>query len=232
MKNGSTFLNEKILVCVNYGPTAERLIRRGGDMAARLDCPLYVLTIDPLPYEEMDAERTDYLDRWQELAGEYNAVEYIIKVKEKRSVAKVIAQVATEKQITQVFMGQTAQSRWQEISKGSIVNILLREIPFADLHLISMSRNLDEIKGYFEKGVRAYLVREQDTYRLCFNPGDNVALEGIFYKETGTDFNNGIFTCKHDCSAQHFHIVDDYVTDQNAHITGSGSLCETWDEER
>lgn len=232
MKTSPILLDERIMVCVNFGPTGERLIRRGGDMAARLDCPLYVLTIDVLPYEEMDAERTDYLDRWQELAEEYNAVEYILKAEEKRPVAKVIAQVAREKHITQVFMGQTAQSRWQEISKGSIVNVLLREIPFADLHLISMTRSMDEIRGYFEKGVRAYLVPEQDAYRLCFNPGHSIAHEGIFYKETGTDFNNGIFTCKHSRPARRFRIVDDYVTDQDAHITGAGSLCELWDEER
>lgn len=226
------FTDESILVCVYYGPTGEQLIRRGGKMADRLSCPFYVLTIDSQPYEELDAERTDYFSKWQELAEEYNVDEYIIKTNERRPVAKVIAEVAKEKQITQIFIGQTAQSRWQEISKGSIVNILLREIPFADLHIISVARQLENDDSYFQKGIRAYLVKDGEAYRLCFSPGKNATHEGTFFKETGTDFNNGIFKFKNKNEIMHVHITDDYVTElKNVRITGPGSECETWNND-
>ena len=57
MKPTKTHMDESILVCVYYGPNGERLIRRGGKLANMLDCPLYILTIDPLPLEEFDAEK-------------------------------------------------------------------------------------------------------------------------------------------------------------------------------
>ncbi len=225
------FTDESILVCVYYGPTGEQLIHRGGKMADRLSCPFYVLTIDSQPYEELDAERTDYFSKWQELAEEYNVDEYIIKANERRPVAKVIAEVAKEKQVTQIFMGQSAQTRWQEISRGSIVNILLREAPFADLHIISVARHLENNDSYFQKGVRAYLDKDGEAYRLCFCPGKNTIHEGIFFKETGTDFNNGIFRFKNKDGLMHVHITDDYVTElKNVHITGPDSECEAWDD--
>ncbi len=233
MKNINNSMNESILVCVYYGPNGERLIRRGGILANLLECPFYILTVDPLPLEEIDAERTEYIMRWKQLAKEYNATEYIIKDNEKRPVAKVISEVAHEKNITQIIIGQTAQSRWREITKGSIINILLREIPFVDIHIISVPRYLEEDKeGFFEKGVRAYLVKDVEGYRLSFNHTNDVIHEGIFFKEKGTDFNNGVFRFMNNHEVMQVHITDDYVTElKNVHITGPDSEIETWGKE-
>ncbi len=40
-------MDESILVCVYYGPNGERLIRRGHKMASIMNCPIYILTVDP-----------------------------------------------------------------------------------------------------------------------------------------------------------------------------------------
>ena len=108
-----------------------------------LDCPLYILTIDPKPFDELDAEKSFYITSWKQLAEKHNAEEFIILDNEKRPVTKVIAEVAREKNITQIVLGQTAQSRWEQMTKGSIINTLLQEIPFVDLHIISVSRSLE-----------------------------------------------------------------------------------------
>jgi len=39
-------------------------------MASMLDCPLYILTVDPLPYDAFDAERSGYIEEWKNLADE------------------------------------------------------------------------------------------------------------------------------------------------------------------
>lgn len=232
MKSIKTCMEESILVCVYYGPNGERLIRRGCRLANMLDCPLYILTIDPLPFEEFDAEKTDYINRWKKLAEENNAEEYIIKDNEKRPVTKVIAEVARQKHVTQIIIGQTAQSRWQEITKGSIINILLREIPFIDLHIVSVARHLENIEGFYQKGVRAYLVKEGEVYRLTFKYTKEVAYEGIFFKEVGTDFNNGVFRFMHDQETIQVSVMDDIVTElKNIDITGPGSNYEMWGKE-
>src|SRR5690606_27910864 len=124
-----------------------------------LDCPLYILTIDPKPFDELDAEKTNYITRWKQLAEEHHADEFIIKDNEKRPISNVIAEVAREKNITQLILGQTAKSRWEQIAKGSIINYLLREIPFVDLHIVSVARFLKNPDKNYEKGIRAYLVR-------------------------------------------------------------------------
>jgi K+-sensing histidine kinase KdpD len=206
-------MDERILVCVYYGPNGERLIRRGGAIANLTNCPLYILTVDPKPEDEMDIEKVHYIERWRELAAEFGAKEFIIKYNERRPVAKVIGEVVKQKNITQVIIGQTAQSRWEEITKGSFINVLLNEIPFVDLHIVSISRELKNQEGFFEPGIRAYCrMDEQGRYKLCFDHTSHEHVyEGIFYKEVGTDFNNGIFKFIKGNQVIEAQVVDDIV---------------------
>lgn len=205
-------MDERILVCVYYGPNGERLIRRGHQMASMLDCPFYILTVDPLPFDEFDADKSDYVESWKELAEELGAETFVLRDDEKRPSAKVIKEVAYELNITQIIVGQTAQSRWEEITKGSFINVLLREIPFADLHVVSVARTVkSEEEGLYEKGVRAYLVKDGDGYRVSFTMTKGCQFEGIFFKEIGTDFNNGIFKFMHDHKMCQVHVHDDQI---------------------
>lgn len=207
-------MDESILVCVYYGPNGERLIRRGHKMATIMDCPLYILTVDPLPFDEFDAEKSEYVERWQSLADELDVAEFIIRDNEKKPSAKVIKEVAHAHNITQIIIGQTAQSRWEEITKGSFMNVLLREISFVDFHVVSVDRSIKEDnEGMFEKGVRAYLVAEGNDFRIKFTLSKEAQYEGIFFKEIGTDFNNGIFKFMHNHKMCQVHIADDIVTE-------------------
>ncbi len=211
MKKVKGRMDESILVCVYYGPNGERLIQRGCKLSHMLDCPLYILTIDPAPFDDLNAEKSDYITRWKQLAEQHHAEAYILKDNEKRPVAKVIAEVAREKHITQIILGQTAQSRWEQLTKGSIINALLHEIPFVDLHIISVSRSLRGYEGHFEKGVRAYLLKDGNQYRLSFDHNETAVYEGIFFKEQGTDFNNGVFKFMKGKETLQVPVVEDVV---------------------
>jgi len=216
MKRTKGRMDESILVCVYYGPNGERLIRRGHKMASMLDCPLYILTVDPLPYDAFDAERSGYIEQWKNLAEELEVEEFIIRDKEKRPSPKVIKEVAHELNITQIIIGQTAQSRWEEITKGSFMNVLLKEIPFVDFHVVSVERSVKASEdGVFEKGVRAYLVADGDTYKVSFTFAKNMCQEGIFFKEVGTDFDNGIFKFMHNNKMYQVHIQENLCTDSS-----------------
>ena len=207
-------MDESILVCVYYGPNGERLIRRGHKMASIMNCPLYILTVDPVPFDEFDAEKSEYVERWQELAEELGVDEFFIRDNEKRPSSKVIAEVARQNHITQIIIGQTAQSRWEEITRGSFMNVLLREISFVDFHVVSVDRAIkDDIEGVFEKGVRAYLVEESNGFRVKFTFSKKAQYEGIFFKEIGTDFNNGVFKFMNNNKMCQVHITDDVVAD-------------------
>lgn len=195
-------------------------------MASMMDCPLYILTIDAKPFDELDAEKSDYITRWKEIAEHHSAEAFILKDNEKRPVAKVIAEIAREKKITQIILGQTAQSRWEQIAKGSIINSLLKEIPFVDLHIVSVSRGLRDQEGQYEKGVRAYLIKEGEKYRLVFKHTKDVEYEGIFFKDIGTDFNNGVFKFMKNKEMIHVNITEDYVTDLACNVTINEPLNE------
>jgi len=212
-------MDESILVCVYYGPNGERLIKRGSKIAKMLDCSLYILTVDPKPLDDLDAEKSSYIARWKELAAHHGADAFILKDNVTKPISKVIAEVAREKNITQIVLGQTAQSRWEQIAKGSIINSLLREIPFVDLHIISVARFLKNSEEAYEKGVRAYLVKNDNTYRLVFNHTKQVEYEGIFFKEYGTDFNNGIFKFMKDKETLQVQVHEDVVKNfKNVHM--------------
>ncbi|MBM7666955.1 K+-sensing histidine kinase KdpD [Solibacillus kalamii] len=194
MKHVKGRLDESILVCVYYGQNGERLIRRGHKLATLLDCPLYVLTVDSKPLDAFDAEKSGYIEQWKELTDELEVEQFIIKDNEKRPFHKVITEIAMDFNITQIIVGQSAQSRWEEITKGSFLNVLLKEVPFVDFHIVSVKRpSEDELIDVYEKGVRAYIIQENDYYKVVFTCPKIVALEGIFFKEIGTDFDNGIF---------------------------------------
>lgn len=207
-------MDESILVCAYYGANGERLIRRGHKIAKMLDCPLYILTVDPQPFDNFDAEKLEYLTNWQQLAEELEVEEFIIRDNEKKPIQNVIAEVAHLYNITQVVIGQTAQSRWEEITKGSFMNILLKTISFVDLHVVSVERHVrNEEDAMFEKGVRAYLLEDGNDYKVSFTCSKNIYYEGIFFKEIGTDFDNGIFKFMHDNKMHEVHISENRVTD-------------------
>lgn len=207
-------MDESILVCVFYGPNGERLIKRGSKLANMLDCPLYILTVDALPYDEFDTEKSAYVEKWGELAEELGAEEFVIRDNEKRPPAKVIAEVANQFNITQIIIGQTARSRWEEITKGSFMNVLLREIPFVDFHVVSVARTVKGNDGDdFEKGVRCYLVQEAEKYKIHFSQTKDCQIEGIFFKEIGTDFNNGIFKFMENNKLHQVEVLDNYIQD-------------------
>jgi len=205
--------NESILVCVYYGPNGERLLKRGCKIANMMKAPLYILTVDPKPFDELDAEKLFYIEQWKEYAHSHATAQFIMKDNESRPVSKVIAEVARDNDITQIILGQTAHSRWEQITKGSIINSLVREIPFVDLHIVSVARYIRDEEGIYEKGIRAYLIKDGDHYKLSFNHEKQTEYEGIFFKEVDTDFDNGIFRFMKDAATLNVLVSDGIITE-------------------
>ncbi len=214
MANVKSRMDERILVCVYYGPNGERLIRRGYRLAQLTNCPFYVLTVDRLASDEFDAEKTSYIEQWQALSEELGAEKFILKDNESRPVVKAIKEVAYQNNITQVIIGEKPQNRWEEITKGSFINVLLREMVFVDIHIVSVDRALQTTdEAMYEKGIRGYLQKEGSEYVLTFTKSKKNLFEGVFYKEIGTDFNNGVF--KYVCGGEshQVQVLEDHVVD-------------------
>lgn len=214
MDNVKGHMDESILVCAYYGPNGERLIRRGYELAGMTNCPLYILTVDRLPYDEFDAEKSSYIERWKEISEELGVEKFILKDNELRPTVKAIKEVAHKYNITQVIIGETPQNRWEEITKGSFVNVLLRELLFTDVHIVAVDRTIKtEGDAIYEKGVRGFLQRDETGYQLSFTKSKHNRYEGVFYKEIGTDFDNGMFKFARGGKTYQVHVTECRVTE-------------------
>lgn len=213
--NIKSHMDERILVCVYYGPNGERLIRRGYELSQLSDSPFYVLTVDKLSSDEFDAEKTSYIDQWRELSKELGAEKFILKDNESRPIVKVIKEIAYKHNITQVIIGEMPQNRWEEITKGSFVNVLLRELVFVDIHIVSVDRALKvSDEAMYEKGIRGFLRRDEAGFLLSFSKSKQNLFEGVFYKEIGTDFNNGIFKFVCGGKSHQVRVMEDHVIEE------------------
>lgn len=220
----SGHMDESILVCVYYGPNGERLIKRGHVLAKLLKCPLYVLTVDRLPFDQFDPEKSTYIERWKELCESLNVDKFILKDNESRPTVKVIKEIAHRYNITQVIIGESPQNRWEEITKGSFVNVLLRELVFTDIHIVSVDRSIQTDGDVnYEKGVRGFLQKDKNGFYLSFTKSKENYYEGVFYKEIGTDFNNGIFKYVFNGKTYEVQVIENRVYDP---IEGPPNLTE------
>jgi len=138
-QKGPIGVHEKILVCVHYGPTAEKLIRRGWRMAHRLKADLFILNVVSENVSSPDSVKAQKIQEWSALATQFHA-KLIFEERGKRKPAKVIIDIAHQYHITQILLGQSARTRWEEIRKGSIVNMIMRETSNIDIHIVSDNR--------------------------------------------------------------------------------------------
>ncbi|MED2029950.1 KdpD-like non-kinase potassium sensor [Bacillus thuringiensis] len=132
-------VKEKILVCVQYSSTAEKLIRRGWRMADRLNAELYVLNVERENIDSISAGKKQTIEEWKSLTNQFDA-SFVLEEEKGRKPADVIIEVAKRLQVTQILLGQSARTRWEEIRKGSIVNEIMRETKYIDIHIVADQR--------------------------------------------------------------------------------------------
>ena len=200
--------NESILVCVHYGPHGRRLIQRGSQLSQRLGAPLYVLTVNSADGREYNQDKERYISEWEQLTREEGGV-FLTRQSAGRKVAEVIVETAREHEATQIIIGQSGQTLWQEITRGSLINDLLERIGLIDLHILAVQRYPDLLEETHEEGVAAVLVKWGEGYELrdsAESHGEDT-LQGIFYRELHTDFNSGLFKTVWQGKPQYLKII-------------------------
>ncbi|MEB9904955.1 KdpD-like non-kinase potassium sensor [Bacillus anthracis] len=132
-------VKEKILVCVQYSSTAGKLIRQGWRMADRLNAELYVLNVERENIDSLSASKKQTIEDWKVLTNQFDA-RFVLEESKGRKPADVIIEVAKRLQVTQILLGQSARTRWEEIRKGSIVNEIMRQTKHIDIHIVADQR--------------------------------------------------------------------------------------------
>jgi len=122
---------ERVVVAVTGAPSGEHLIRRAARMAARTRGDL--LGVHVRLSDGVAGQRSELLERHRsliaDLGGSYHEVVG-------RDVATALSQFAAAENATQVVLGATRRSRFAELTQGSVVNQVLRDLHGIDVHVM------------------------------------------------------------------------------------------------
>ncbi|HEY3317161.1 MAG TPA: universal stress protein [Coriobacteriia bacterium] len=124
---------DKVLVAVKANTAGARLIRRGYQLARRLDAEMWVVNVKPAAVL-LSAGEQGAIDALrgltEQLAGNF------IEVGDD-DVGTGLIEFARQHQITFIVMGQSRRSRVEEILRGSVVNRIMRETRNVDVVLVA-----------------------------------------------------------------------------------------------
>ncbi|ETT63243.1 osmosensitive K+ channel histidine kinase [Paenibacillus sp. FSL R7-277] len=200
------------MVCVHYGPHGERLIRRGVELSEMLGSPLYVLNVESSDSDEYNQSKEMYMAVWKRLAEEAGA-EFMVRKRRGRKTTDVIVEAAEEHEVTQIIIGQSAQTLWQELTKRNFVNELISKMKMMDLHVVAVQRMRAGLEETHEEGVTAYLVKNEGMYQLSDEPEGTDFIKGKYFHELHTEFENGLFKIEQDGKARYLHICEGNLAD-------------------
>jgi two-component system sensor histidine kinase KdpD len=125
---------ERIMVGVTAAPGIDAILRRAARMAARIHADLHVVHIvagdaarrsDRMTVERLRRLAMDLGAHWDDVQAD--------------DPARALCEFARSHQITQIVIGATRRSRWEHLTKGSIVQQILRHAAEtgADVHVIA-----------------------------------------------------------------------------------------------
>lgn len=203
---------ERLLVCVEYGIQGKRLIQRSAYISSQLNAPMTILVLDTLSDKDFKNDKEVDMAIFQEIADRVGAK---LKIERTRpaNITKIIIHHARKLHATQIIIGEKSESFWTYVSEKSIIDVILKRAPFADLYIIPKERSAESEDWQFERGIRAYLINSTDgkTYQLKFDPED-VLIEGIFFRSLNTDFNTGLFAFKEEGKIIEVRVDDSIVS--------------------
>jgi two-component system sensor histidine kinase KdpD len=155
--SNSTFIgqscpvHERVLVCISTYPNSLRLLRRGARIAGYMNAEFFVIFVDN-PDRFLTKEEALHIETCERLCREFEGK--FLRVKSYQ-VAEAIAEVAERERITQIVIGESLQSRWKHLIKGSFTQKLMRLIwqKNIDLHIIATDPKVP-IKNALAKGTK------------------------------------------------------------------------------
>ena len=152
--------SERVLVGFDARPHTRKVIRDAWRLAHGLHADFVAVSIRP----EGHLAFTSNLARWLKYRGktkQYREAaqrrleEHAMLAEDlgaevirtsSRDIARELVEIARERQVTQLVLGQPARSNWEELLRGSIINRLLRLSTGIDIHLVPRSDE-DEEEG-------------------------------------------------------------------------------------
>lgn len=114
--------HDRIMVALTPAPNGSRLIRRGYRRAQRMKADLTVVTVSPGP-GLITPENARRLEGHRALARKLGAE--VVELYDTH-VPRALLKYANQHHVTEIILGESHRSRWQEFIRGSVINELLR----------------------------------------------------------------------------------------------------------
>jgi len=147
--------SERVLVGFDARPHTREVIRDAWRLAHGLHADLIAVSIQPEGYRAFTGRLIGFLKYGKDAPKQREAArrrleEHAVLAEDlgaevirtsSRDIAKKLVEVAHERQVTQLVLGQPARSHWEELIRGSIINRLLRLSTDIDIHLVPRSRD-------------------------------------------------------------------------------------------
>ena len=130
---------ERVVVALTGAEDDDRLVRRAGRMAQRVKGDL--IAVHVRSQDGLAAGSARALDRQralvERLGGSFREVEG-------EEVAQALVVAARSVNATQIVLGATRRSRWRELTRGSVINAVIRASgDDVDVHVISRERGAE-----------------------------------------------------------------------------------------
>jgi two-component system, OmpR family, sensor histidine kinase KdpD len=124
---------ERVLVALTGSSDGERLIRRAARIAQRAKGDL--VGVHVVPQDGLAAPAAALLAQQRELVEELGGTYHEVVGAD---IGEALLDAARALNVTQIVMGATRRSRWQRLTRGSVIGKVIRESGVAiDIHVIS-----------------------------------------------------------------------------------------------
>ena len=124
---------ERVMVALTGSSDGERLIRRAARIAQRTKGDLVAIHV--VPQDGLAAPSAELLGQQRGLVAELGGTYHEVVGAD---VGEALLDAARSLNVTQLVMGATRRSRWQRLTRGSVIGKVIREsgVPI-DIHVIS-----------------------------------------------------------------------------------------------
>jgi two-component system sensor histidine kinase KdpD len=134
-------VGERVLALVEPQPRSQRVLRRAWRSAQRLGADIDAFWMRP-PGRELTPDEATQLAALRRLAS-ILGVHFLEE--EGDDLVEVVKRVARERGSTYVFVGTPDERRWVEITRGSLVSRMIRELPGIDIRVVAHRALRDEL---------------------------------------------------------------------------------------
>lgn len=133
---GPSGASERILVTAQYHWNGSIYIRRGQQIAKRLNGDILVVSF-VRPGRNLTKEEQTFKNSIMKLTKKVDGKFQELPLRNRRMLSAELVRYADEQLVTRIVMGHSKQNRWQQFWQGSVVDDLLRKRKQVDLFLMA-----------------------------------------------------------------------------------------------